>query len=211
MMFLLVGCKSSEDRQMASADSFAQSLIAHAESSANRTRLNDSLARAAQLADTVPERAEVLVCVERGSSLRTYRYKVRNMTKKQGVVWMLGFGTEYPDDPAADSMGGADLMALPLHARYDADVQDLRPEGYTVPPHWRAELSRVEETAGFLIEFLADTTPKYGIPANSSLAGFSVTVPRGDSAYVVGRWKLLVLAPGDFAGRLRQVPCDSVR
>lgn len=149
----------------------------------------------------------VTVCVERGDSGVTYHYRAHNAGRGRSRIFVVGLGMYLAVDSSDAPDGGGELTVLPVGTSPDWHVgPPTRPRGATSPPHWYAELQRVEETNGAMLSWYADAV-EFGIGPGGALGGFSVTLPRADSAYATGHWTLLLDGEPNAVGRLKGVAC----
>lgn len=157
--------------------------------------------------------SSVGVRVERGAVATTYHYEVRNHSSGVVRVFSVGLGMALDEDVSDAPDGGGEFRVMPLGTPTDwmtASDGRISPAGAVTPPHWYAELKRVEETSGLFISFYADSN-QHGIPPGRTLAGFQLIVPdRGDAAYACGHFTLIPDGQPNVVGRLtllRGAPC----
>jgi hypothetical protein len=154
----------------------------------------------------------ILSCVERRDTLSTYHYQLRNSRSGMIVNWELGYSDDEPQDSASENNGGR-LSALPVNSspKFGATDDWLPVGAYTAPEHWRPEFSRVEETGGFFISWVAEApSNEVGLAPGERLSGFSVTVRGADSVYLTGPWTAYNLGATNPMGRLIPAVCDSI-
>lgn len=106
----------------------------------------------------------------------TIRYQYRVINSGTGTVVGLAIGSDYYH-------GVSELHALPVGWDFDAGL----PQGSSASPaHWNASVITTEESPVVEIEWRNDGTAD--IAPGQTVAGFSITVPQADQAYLTGHW-----------------------
>ena len=141
-------------------------------------------------ADELPVRVSVYAEHQGGNVV--YHYEVRN--NGPGELREFYIGCE-----CLLSTGVAELRALPLGtiASDDSRSLDIPLEVTTQPAGWRARIERSEPDGRHWLAWrMPAARANAGVMPNQTLAGFSITVPQADAAYLEGRYTAHVVHNG---------------
>jgi hypothetical protein len=149
------------------------------------------------LANELP--VSVSVYAEHQGANVVYRYEVRNNGPGELREFYIGC-----DCAAAEAQRTAQLRVVPAGATPGAGaanivLMDIPLDATSQPAGWRVELARSSDASNhWLMWRMPAARSKAGVLPGQTLAGFSITLPQADPAYLQGRYSAHVLHNGRY-------------